>query len=94
MPTYTYRCKICKNEQDEVCGINETPIIKCSKCSAECERIFTPTKLFILRGSGYPSQEFRIKKQMKDKDLKMRRKMKDRENAGEGVRRVSDLAKI
>jgi putative FmdB family regulatory protein len=94
MPTYAYQCKVCKNEQDEIHCINEKIDVKCQKCGSECVKIFAPTRYFVLKGGGWPSQDMKMKSQMTEKNTRMKRKMRDREAAGEGVRRVQDLAKI
>lgn len=91
MPTYTYKCTKCENEQDEFHSMTEKPIINCSICAAVCEKQFSPSCNFVLKGSGFPSKEFKFKDQMLAKNKKMGEKMSDRKNSGEGVSKVSDL---
>lgn len=93
MPTYDYQCSQCQHVQEEHHMINEKLEVKCRECGASCEKIFSPTKAFILKGGGWPSTDARFKKNMLDKNDRMKRKMHDREVAGQGVRRTSDLIK-
>jgi putative FmdB family regulatory protein len=91
MPTYDYKCRQCNNVQEETHNITELPKISCSICGSECEKQFSLNKNFILKGGDWPSQGFRIKKQMTEKNSRMKSKMIERERSGEGVRKLSDL---
>ena len=93
MATFDYKCTKCDNVQEEVHKISEKPAIKCNICMSDCEKQFTPTTNFVLKGGGFPSQEFRMKDQMLSKNDKMKAKMTDKVNSGEGVTRLSDLSK-
>jgi len=91
MPTYVYECKSCKNVQEEDHSITISPKISCILCSSECEKKFVPNGNFILKGSDWPSQSFKMKDQMSEKNAKMKTKMVERERSGEGVKKLSDL---
>ncbi len=91
MPTYDYKCVKCSNVQEEVHSITLTPDIKCSVCGEHCERVFSGNGNFILKGSDWPSQGFKLKEQMKKKNSRMKTKMIEREHSGEGVTRLADI---
>ena len=93
MPTYEYQCKKCSNVQEEIHSILTKPEIKCEICGDYCEKLFTPTTNFILKGSDWPSQGFKMKDQMTKKNERMKTKMVDRERSGEGVTKMSDIKK-
>lgn len=94
MSTYEYSCKTCGFVQEEVHSIMSSPEIKCNVCGNQCEKLFTPTTNFILKGNDWPSRDFRMKSEMTKKNIKMKSKMVDRENSGEGVTKMADLKKI
>jgi putative FmdB family regulatory protein len=58
MPTYTYRCQKCGEEQDVMHGIGEEKIVNCKACSARAERIISPPAGIIFRGSGFHSTDY------------------------------------
>ena len=93
MPTYEYECEKCGHHQDEFLGINEEPEIKCEKCKGPSKRIFVASCNYILRGSGWASKEMRLKRDMLEKNKRMKNVMKEREASGDGVSRVEDLKK-
>jgi len=93
MPTFDYQCSSCKNLQEEFHSISATPDVKCEECGAKCEKIFTATENFILKGGGWPSKDMKEKRQMTEKNSRMKGKMKEREHAGEAVRNIGDLKK-
>lgn len=88
MPTYEYQCKICMNVQEVFHSMMSTPEVSCEVCKGACEKIFTPTTNFICDG---PSQNFRLKSQMLQKNARMKTKMIDRERSGEGATKMSDI---
>lgn len=94
MPTFDYQCGKCGNVQEEFHSISATPKISCSECGSGCDKIFTPSGNFVLKGNNWPSKDARLKKDMTRKNSKMKRIMSDRENSGEAVRSVEDLKKI
>lgn len=84
MPTFDYKCKKCENVQEEWHSINANPEVKCTECNSECERIISGGTGFILKGDGFTSASGRMKKQMSEKNKKMKNVMNDRYNSGEG----------
>jgi putative FmdB family regulatory protein len=94
MPTYTYKCEKCDEEQDVFHSIVTEPDIFCKKCNSKCKRIFVGSTNFILKGTDWPSKGFSLKQSMAEKNAKMSDKMTARTSAGEGVRKISDLAKV
>ncbi len=91
MPTYDYKCTKCDNIQEEFHGISEEKEILCNECQSVCEKTFSTNTQFILKGSGWPSKEQKLKSDMTKKNNKMKGISKDRENAGEAVRNVDEL---
>jgi predicted nucleic acid-binding Zn ribbon protein len=67
------------------------PEVKCEECGSICEKQFVANCNFILKGSGWPSQDARIKKSMLAKNAKMTGKMSEREISGQGVKKLSDV---
>jgi putative FmdB family regulatory protein len=93
MPSYDYKCIKCENVQEEFHSIVSTPSISCKVCGGPCEKIFSPNVNFVLKGCDWPSQGFRMKDQMGKKNMKMKSKMVERTNGGEGVSKMKDLVK-
>mgnify|MGYP001241781898 CR=1 FL=1 len=93
MPTYDYQCSSCSSVQDVFHAISANPEIKCNKCGAMCVKIFTASQNFILKGGDWPSQDLKMKRQMTEKNTKMKGKMTDREHAGDAVRNLGELKK-
>ena len=91
MPVYDYHCQICDNHQEEYHSINENPIIKCEKCGEKCEKYFTGSTNFVLKGDGWSSYNSRIKRDMTNRNKRMKRVMTDRTNSGEAVNSLEDL---
>lgn len=94
MPTYDYKCIECNNIQEQFLGIKEEKQILCNKCGSICERQFTPNASFVLKGSGWPTQEYRLKSQMLKKNSRMAGVSKEKDRYGESVRNISDLKKV
>ena len=92
MPTYTYKCDKCDHEQDEFHSFSVQPQVKCEVCGENCAKQFSASGGFILKGGGFPSQEFKLKDHMTAKNKKMKAKMVERENSGEGITKLSNLA--
>ena len=93
MPTYDYQCSSCSNVQEEIHSFKDSPVIKCNECGSSCEKSFSVTGSFILKGSGWPSTDARFKQNMAKKNEKMKLKMTDKTIAGESVSKISDLKK-
>jgi putative FmdB family regulatory protein len=92
MPTYEYACLECGNVQEEIHSMFVTPEIHCQICNSTCERQFSPTKNFVLKGDGWTSNS-KIKNDMLNKNKKMKTKMKERTAAGEAVTTLGQLKK-
>jgi len=67
MPFYVYRCESCGKELEVYQGINEKPLLQCSKCGGALKRIiFPPTVIF--KGTGFYSTDYRKSPLPKEKD--------------------------
>jgi len=84
MPTYDYKCKSCENVQEEIHSLKDSPEIKCNKCGSVCEKTFSPSGNFVLKGSDFPSYNARMKQEMTAKNAKMKVRTDERLRAGEG----------
>ena len=93
MPTYEYQCKSCNWIQEEMHSIKDTQKIICAKCGSLSIKKFSLNTNFILKGSDWPDKERKTKKQMTDKNKRMKSKMVEREKSGEAVKTLSDLKK-
>lgn len=74
---YDYECKNCSNVQEEIHGMNETPEIKCSKCSTIMQRIISGGSGVIFKGGGWTTSDSSFKQSMLKKNEKMTKKTKD-----------------
>lgn len=93
MPTYNYECVKCGNVQEEFHSISTEPKIKCQLCESECEKKFSPTTNFVLKGDGFETYNSKIKRSMTQKNNKMKGKMVERTTSGQGVENIGDLKK-
>jgi putative FmdB family regulatory protein len=61
MPIYTFKCKSCKNEFDELVFNNKTNTIKCKYCSDQnAERIFSSSNtVSIFKGNGFYTTDYK-----------------------------------
>jgi putative FmdB family regulatory protein len=91
MPTYDYVCVKCNNIQEQKHSFNETPKILCEICGDLCEKQFTLSINFILKGNDWPSHEIKLKKEMSEKNEKMKSKMAERTKSGEAVTTLGQL---
>jgi len=91
MPTYDYRCLSCSNVQEEFHSINDKPKILCKACNSECEKIFSSSGSFILKGNDWPSTNAKLKQSMLEKNSRMKSKMSEKHLSGESVSHISDL---
>lgn len=57
MPTYTYRCRDCKEEIEVVQKISDDPLTECPNCSGVLKRVFHPVGI-IFKGSGFYSTDY------------------------------------
>jgi len=94
MPTYSYQCLECGNSFEEIRSINDNESVICSQCGCACERSFTPSTNFILKGNGFTTVNSKLKNSMLKKNSKYKDIMRERMNYGEGVSKVSDLSKV
>lgn len=89
MPLYEYKCKTCGNVQEILHGISEViDEVKCQLCDGICEKIFSFSSNFVLKGNDWPSHGSRIKNQMSKKNERMKSKMIEREKSGEGITKI------
>ena len=65
MPIYEYRCEQCRHEFEELVGFNEAPP-HCPKCGAEKVDRLLSTPQFSLKGDGWYSDHYGLKKSDKD----------------------------
>jgi putative FmdB family regulatory protein len=61
MPTYQYRCKICRHEFEEFQAISDDPITVCPKCGGEIHRVISGGGGLIFRGSGFYVNDYKRK---------------------------------
>jgi len=59
MPTYTYACRKCANEQDVFHGISAKPRVKCEKCGGNCKRLMGKGAGLIFKGSGFYETDYK-----------------------------------
>lgn len=59
MPTYTYECKKCAQEQDLFHGINAKPRVKCLECGGACRRLIGKGAGIIFKGSGFYETDYK-----------------------------------
>jgi predicted nucleic acid-binding Zn ribbon protein len=71
--------------------MSAVPSINCKVCGKSCEKIFSSSGNFVLKGSDWPSQNFRMKDDMTKKNTKLKHVMSEREKSGEGVTKMKDL---
>ena len=53
MPTYEYRCQVCRHEFEAFQTISEKPVENCPKCNGPVQRIISGGAGFIFKGSGF-----------------------------------------
>ncbi len=69
---YLYECEDCGSQQDELHSIRDNPTIKCNNCgSVNTFRVIVAPR-FHLKGSGFPSKEHKIDKEIAEQDALMR----------------------
>ncbi len=59
MPTYEYRCQVCRHEFEAFQMISEKPVENCPKCNGRVERIISGGAGFIFKGSGFYITDYR-----------------------------------
>lgn len=60
-PSYVYRCKQCRETQEQLHKIDEQPKFACESCGAETERIIQATN-FTLKGGGWANDRYHKEK--------------------------------
>ena len=53
MPTYTYKCKVCKMQFESFQSIVDPPLQHCPSCHGEIQRVITGGSGLIFKGSGF-----------------------------------------
>ena len=74
MPTYTYKCSICKQTQDKLHSMNETPEYTC--CDKKMYKVISDVS-FTLKGGGW-GRDLTEKKERAKRSEKLGRVTKDR----------------
>ena len=62
MPTYTYECKKCGEEQDVFHPMNATPRVRCVSCGGVCKRLLGMGAGVIFKGSGFYETDYKTKR--------------------------------
>jgi len=91
MPTYDYECTKCNNIQEEFHGMKDEQEILCNECQSICKKKFSTGSSFVLKGSGWPSKEYKMKADMTRKNSRMKGISNERELAGDAVKNIDDL---
>jgi putative FmdB family regulatory protein len=62
MPTYTYECKKCGEQQDVFHSMSATPIVACASCgSKRVKRLLGTGSGLIFKGSGFYETDYKNK---------------------------------
>lgn len=93
MAFYDYECEICGNVQEERHLMSEEPEIHCNKCGGKSKKLFKSSGNFILKGDDWPSRNFKMDRDMTEKNKRMGEIMKERTRYGEAVTKLSDIKK-
>ena len=59
MPTYWYRCQLCKHEFEEFQSITDSPVKECPKCGGLVMRVITGGVGLIFKGTGFYITDYR-----------------------------------
>jgi len=90
--TYDYKCIDCNNVQEEMHGMNDSPTIKCKKCSSEnTKKLVTGGTGVIFKGGGWTTSDQRFKEDMTRKNKEAGEKS-DRHN--QPVKKLDDLKSV
>jgi len=63
MPTYNYKCSLCKNITLVMQKISDPPLTSCEKCEGELKRMITGGTGLIFKGNGFYITDYARKKQ-------------------------------
>ena len=73
---YEYSCE-CGNVQEEIHGMNDSPTIRCNKCSKIMKRVISGGTGVIFKGGGWTTSDSSFKQSMEQKNEKLKKKMID-----------------
>jgi len=62
VPTFTYRCKWCRHEQDRFHGMRDKPRVRCEKCEHACIKLIVGGHGLVFRGEGFYETDYKRKK--------------------------------
>jgi putative FmdB family regulatory protein len=83
MPVYEYVCDPCEEQFEAILPVSRyREPQNCPKCGQEAKRVISPVG-FVLKGDGWPSKTYRVKNQMKKKNVRLA--SKEREMKGDGM---------
>ena len=69
MPTYAYRCSLCKAEHEALQKVSDLPLIRCPSCGQETlQRVLPTTMNFHLKGAGFYKNDYAVNKNQKQED--------------------------
>ncbi len=83
MPTYTYRCKKCRNQFEYFQSIIDKPLEVCPSCGGKLERVITGGSGLIFKGSGFYITDYKNKNFTGHTSSKNNKKSKNKENTKE-----------
>ena len=66
MPTYNYKCTLCKDITVVLQKISELPIKSCEKCDGELKRMISGGTGLIFKGNGFYLTDYARKNQTKE----------------------------
>lgn len=97
MAIYVFCCQECGNEHDVSMPMSEFRRkieLTCDDCADTTTHQHVPRGgMFACKGSGFPSYNQRLKDSRKKKSSNRKQVVVERERAGEGVSKISDLKK-
>jgi len=70
MPTYNYKCSLCKNITLVMQKISDPPLTSCEKCEGELKRMITGGTGLIFKGNGFYITDYVRKNQKKENKVK------------------------
>lgn len=77
MPIYEFQCEECELEFERVLSFADYAAPQsCPECQGACKKLVSSCD-FVLKGDDWPGKAIRVKDQMKKKNARLDRKMKD-----------------
>ena len=70
MPTYNYKCSLCKDITLVMQKISDPPLKSCHKCEGELKRIISGGTGLIFKGNGFYITDYVRKNQKKENKVK------------------------